>query len=121
MVIAVKIVGIIFVIMAIVYLLRPGILKRLIEFFKKGKRLYLAGLVRLALAVFFLLAALKCKHPWIIGILGVIILITGLIIFVMKLEKLKAILEWYQRRSDWVLRLIALIALAIGVTIIYSA
>ncbi|MFC1738644.1 hypothetical protein ACFL1G_06315 [Planctomycetota bacterium] len=121
MVIAVKIVGIIFVIMAIVYLLRPGILKRLIEFFKKRKRLYFAGLLRLVLAVFFLLTARECKFPWVIGILGVIILIAGLIIFIMKIEKLKAILEWYQKQPDLLLRLIALIVLAIGATIIFSA
>jgi hypothetical protein len=40
-----------FSLMGIAYLLRPEIVKKLMGFFKKGKRIYLAGLIRFALAV----------------------------------------------------------------------
>ena len=49
----IKIIGIVFVVIAIVYFLRPDVMKWLMEFFKQGKRLYFAGLIRFALAIVF--------------------------------------------------------------------
>jgi hypothetical protein len=50
-VIVIKSLGMLFSLMGIAYLLRPEIVKKLMGFFKKGKRIYLAGLIRFALAV----------------------------------------------------------------------
>lgn len=113
--------GIVIVVVGIVYLLRPDVMKWLIEFFKQGKRIYLAGLIRLALAVIFLLGARECKHFWVIFAFGILFLIGGLLIFILGPEKLRRILDWYQKQSALLLRVIAVIVLAIGAIIIYSA
>ena len=117
----IKIVGIVILIAAIVYLLKPGVMKWLLEFFKKGKRIYFAGLIRFALAVVFLVAARECKHSWVIFAFGILFIISGLLIFILGLEKLKSIIDWYQKQSVLLLRVVAVIALAIGAVIIYSA
>ncbi len=117
----IKIVGIVIVFVAIVYLLKPGIMRRIMEFFKKGKRMYFAGLIRFALAIVFLLGANECKMPWVIIAFGILFIISGLLIFMMGAEKLKAMIEWYQKQSALLLRVIAVITLAFGVIIIYSA
>jgi len=119
--IVVKIVGIAIVFVGVVYLLKPRILNRLMEFFKKGKRIYFAGLIRLTLAIVFLLAARECDITWVIAAFGILFLISGLLIFMLGLERLKAILDWWQEQSVLLLRVIAVIALAIGAVIIYSA
>jgi len=116
----IKIVGIVILIAAIVYLLKPDVMKWLLEFFKKGKRIYFAGLIRLVLAVVFLLGARECDITWVIAAFGILFLISGLSIFMLGLEKLKAILDWYQKKSALFLRVIALIALAIGAAIIWA-
>jgi len=113
--------GIVIVVVGIVYLLRPDVMKWLIEFLKQGKRIYLAGLIRLALAVIFLLGARECKHFWVILAFGILFLIGGLLIFILGPEKLRRILDWYQKQSVLLLRVLAVIALAIGAIIIYSA
>lgn len=113
--------GIVIVVVGIVYLLRPDVMKWLIEFFKQGKRIYFAGLIRLALAVIFLLSARECKHFWVIFAFGILFLIGGLLIFILGPEKFRRILDWYQKQSALLLRVIAVIALAIGAIIIYSA
>ena len=113
--------GIFFCIIGIVYLLRPDVMKWLLEFFKKGKRMYFAGLIRFVLAVVFLLAAGDCKMPWLIIVFGVLFIIGGLLIFILGLEKLKSIIDWYQKQSVLLLRVVAVIALALGGVIIYSA
>ena len=119
--IVVKIVGIVVVFIGIVYLLKPGVLKSFIGFFKKGKRIYFVGLIRFVLAVIFLLAANRCKMPWVIIVFGILFMISGLLIFILRAERLKSILDWWQRQSPLLLRLMGLITLAVGAAIIYSS
>ena len=105
----------------ILFLVRPDFLKPVLQFFRKGKRLYLVSLVRIILAVIFFLAAQQCRIPWVIILFGVIMLISGILGFVMKLETAKDMLSWWEEKSPTTIRIIGLIALAIGAIIIYSA
>jgi len=113
--------GIFIVVVGIVYLLKPEVMKWLIEFFKQGKRIYIAGLIRLALAVIFLLGARECKYFWVILAFGILFLIGGLLIFILGPEKIRRIFGWWEKQSVLLLRVMALIALAIGAIIIFSA
>jgi len=117
----IKSLGMVFALVGIVYLLRPDVLKWLMEFFKKGKRIYFAGLLRFALAVVFLVGARECKYSWVILVFGILFLIGGLLIFLLGPEKVRRILDWYQGQSTLVFRVIALIVLAVGVVVIFSA
>jgi hypothetical protein len=117
----VKIVGIVIVFLAVLTFLKPDIMKRILKFFKQGKRVYFAGLVRLILAVVFLLAARECDITWVIIVFGILFLISGLSIFMIGAEKLKPVLDWFQNKSALFLRVMAVIILAIGAIIIYSA
>ena len=117
----VKIAGIVIAAAGIVYLLKPDVMKFLMEFFKQGKRIYFAGLLRLVLAVIFFLGARECDITWVIVVFGILFLIGGLLIFILGPEKIRRILDWYQKQSVLFLRLLAVIALAIGAIIIYCA
>ena len=117
----IKIIGIVIVFIAIIYLLKPQIIKRMIEFFKHGRRVYLAGLMRFALAVVFLVGATDCQRPGVIIAFGILFIISGLLIFTLKLEKIKAMFDWWQNQSLLLLRVVAVIVLVIGAVIIYSA
>lgn len=113
--------GILFALVGIVYLLRPDVMKWLMEFFKQGKRIYFVGVIRFALAVVFLIGARECKHFWVIFVFGILFIIGGLLIFILGSEKTKRMIEWWQKRSVVLLRVMAVITLAIGAVIIYSA
>ncbi len=113
--------GIVFAVVGIVYLLKPNVMKWLMGFFKQGKRIYFAGLIRFALAIVFLVGALKCKYPKVIIAFGILFIIGGLLIFVLGPEKIRRILDWYQKQPVLILRVIAVIALAVGLIIIFSA
>ncbi|MFZ0033612.1 MAG: DUF2065 family protein [Sedimentisphaerales bacterium] len=117
----IRIIGIVFVFMTIVYLLKPDIMKRLMEFFKQGKRMYFAALIRFVLAIVFLLAARQCSRFWIIFAFGVLFIISGLLIFILGPEKVKSYINWWQKQPLVLLRIMALVGLAIGAIIIYSA
>lgn len=117
----ITIVGIVFIALGIFLVVKPVVLKRMWKFFIKGKRLYLAGLLRFTLAVIFLIGAGECKNTPLIIVFGIIFLISGLLIFMIRLEKLKSIIGWWQNRSIAFLRIPALILLAIGIIIVCSA
>ena len=119
--IVIRIIGIVFVFTTIVYFLKPNIMKRLIEFFKQGRRMYFAALIRFVLAIVFLLAARQCSRFWIIFAFGVLFIISGLLIFILGPEKVKAYINWWQKQPVVLLRVMALVGLAIGAIIIYSA
>lgn len=113
--------GIIFVLVGVLYLLKPDFMKSIMEFFKKGKRLYLAGVIRFVLAVIFLLGARECDITWVIVVFGILFIIGGLLIFTLGLERLKSIIDWWQKQSVLLLRVIALVTVAVGAIVIYCA
>ena len=117
----IKIIGIVFVAIGVVYILKPSVMKRLFEFFKKGNRLYVAVPIRLGLAVVFLMGARECRQFWVIFVLGIILLISGILVLVLGPKKLVPIIEWFQGQSEILQRFVALIVLAVGVVIIISA
>ena len=86
--IIVKIVGILIVLIGIVFLLKPGVMKRLMEFIKKGKRVYFAAVIRFTLAIIFLLGAGECYQKWIIAAFGILFLISGLLILILGPERI---------------------------------
>jgi uncharacterized protein YjeT (DUF2065 family) len=117
----IKIIGVVFVLTAVLYFLKPEVLKTIMEFFKQGKRIYIAGLIRFVLAIVFLLGARECGVTWIIVTFGILFLIGGLLIFILGPAKLRSMIDWWQKRSVLLLRVIALITMAIGAVIIYAA
>lgn len=118
---AIQIIGIVIVAIGVVYILKPSVMKRLFEFFKKGNRLYVAAPIRLALAIVFLVGAGECKQPWVIIAIGILLLISGILVIVLGPKKLVPMIEWFQGQSEILQRVLALIALAVGVVIIISA
>jgi uncharacterized protein YjeT (DUF2065 family) len=120
-VIVIKLLGIVIALMGVAYLLRPEIMKRLIGFFKKGKRMYFPGLVRLVLAVIFLVGAGQCRYFGCIVAFGILFLLSGLLIFVLGPAKIRGVLDWYQKQPTFVFRVIAVVVTAVGVVIVFSA
>ena len=121
MAIVIQIFGIVIVAIGITYIIKPSVMNRIIEFFKKGNRLYIAAPVRLAFAVVFLVGAGECKYFWVILAIGILFLITGILVLVLGPKKLTPMLEWWLKQPTLLLRLMALITVAFGIVIIISA
>ena len=89
--VVIKSVGVIFILLGIAYIIKPGILKWLMRFMKKGGRIYMGALLRFALAVVFLLGAGECNNKWIIAAFGILFLLGGLLIIVMTPKRIRPI------------------------------
>ncbi|UCH12304.1 MAG: hypothetical protein JSW18_05680 [Candidatus Omnitrophota bacterium] len=121
MVILVRLFGIVIVVMGIIFLLNPKALKQYIAFWRQQKRLYVGGILSLLFAVIFLLGASQCRLAWVIVIFGIWALIKGVLLFTLGQKRLNAYLDWWLGRPISIVRLLGIVALALGILIIYSA
>jgi uncharacterized protein YjeT (DUF2065 family) len=121
MALIIKIIGSYITAMGLVFLLKPGLQRTITQFFAADSRLYLAALVRFALAVIFLLGAKECDSTRIIAAFGIIFLLSGLLIFILGIEKARSILSWLLEQPVFILRIIATIVLIVGLIIVFSA
>jgi len=121
MILLVKLIGILMLCMGVIYILNPALMKKMISFWKQDKRVYAGGLLRLLFGVIFLWSAAQAKLPAVIYVLGILMLLGGVFIFIMRLEKIKRMLDWWDKKPDSISRLIAILILAIGALVIYSA
>ncbi|MFC1666295.1 hypothetical protein ACFL0P_00295 [Candidatus Omnitrophota bacterium] len=117
----VKFIGIFMTSMGIVYALSPETTKRFIAFWKQGKRLYIGAILNILFGVIFLLAASRCRVVGVVLTMGVLSLAKGVVILMFGLEKMKTRLNWWDKRSSLVLRLVGLLTITIGTLLIYSA
>lgn len=121
MVILVKFLGIFIVVFGVVYLLNPNIIKPYIAFWKRGKRLYMGGALSLLIGIILLLAAPQCRISWFVALFGILALIKGIALLVIKQEKAVAMINWWAERPVGFLRAHALFALLVGALLIYCA
>jgi uncharacterized protein YjeT (DUF2065 family) len=119
--IIIKGIGIIFVLIGFVFMVWPGVMKWLINFIKRGKRIYFAALLRFVLAVIFLLGAEQCTRKLVIAAFGILFLLAGLLIIILGPEKIRRILDWYNNQSLLIFRIIAVVPMILGAVIIFSA
>ncbi|MBN1871647.1 MAG: hypothetical protein JW800_03645 [Candidatus Omnitrophica bacterium] len=120
MLVIARLLGIVILLMGISILFNPVIMKNLITFWEKGKRIYAAGVLRLIFGVIFLLIASQSRKPIIVTIIGLLFLIGGIIIFGLGEKKVKAILKKYQETPALTCRILSLIAVVIGAVIVMS-
>ncbi len=117
----IQIIGIAMFLAGILFLVKPQIIKQIITFLQKGYRIYFVGMLRIALAIVFLLGARHCGMTRVIVVLAILFLLSGLSIFMLGSGKIHRILQWYLRQPSFFLRILSLIPLILGGLIIYAA
>lgn len=120
MILLIKLIAIAIAGMGLWVLLNPEAMRRMLAFWGEGNRLYLAGVIRIFFAAILLGGASQCRSSGVVIVLGVLFLIGGISIFVLKPEKLKSILRWWYERPLWFCRLLALLPLGIALLLIYA-
>lgn len=121
MAIAVKAIGIFIAAMGLIFILTPRGIKKTFEFFARGKKVYLIGLLRIIFGIIFLIAASQCRWSEVIRVLGIFFIIAGSFIFILGIRKVKSVIEYWRQKPLLILRFLSLFALAFGILIIYAA
>jgi hypothetical protein len=119
--ILVKVVGIIIIAVAIILIVRTEVLEKFIKYIlDEDKMIYFGGVIRLIIGAFLLLAASQCKIPLLILVLGIIILASGILVFLLGTDRVKKALGWILERPPIIKRLIPVIALLFGALLAYG-
>ncbi len=119
--ILIKSLGIVLALIAVVYMLRPDMAKRLMLFFQKGRRIYFDGVINFALAAVFFIGARDCRYPLVIFICGIVFMLEGFLIFSFGPKRTSPILEWSREQSEGLFQFVGLILGAVGVATFLSA
>ena len=109
------------VVMGVIFLINPKTFKQYISFWKKEKRLKIGGIVAILFGSIFLMAASQCRIAGIITVLGLWSIIKGIFLLILNQKKLFTCFDWWLNKPMSTIRFLGLIALFLGVLLIYSA
>jgi uncharacterized protein YjeT (DUF2065 family) len=117
----VKLIGIVMVAAGVVYFVKPVLIKKTADFIMKEKWIYVCGIVSFIIGIIFLRAASLCAIKWLVILLGIIAIIKGILVFVLGQQKIKSLIGKWMSKPVNTWRTLAIIKIAVGVIIIYSA
>lgn len=118
--ITVWIIGALIVFEAVVLLVKPDLYRKLIKLLARGRLMYIPAALVIVFGVIFLVYARACNIPWLIIVFGLIMLAKGIWLFAVKIDNVRATMQWLQERGDTTLRILGILALAIGAVILYA-
>ena len=120
MVVLVRLFGIVMAIFGVIFLVSPGHYKEYITFWTKKGRIRIGAILSILISIIMLLAASQCRWSGFVALIGIMALIKGIVLFVMGPKKLVSKMEWWMARPPATLRLLAVVALLIGILLIYA-
>ncbi len=118
--ITVWIIGALIVFEAVVLLIKPEFYRKVIKLLARGRLMYIPAALAIVFGVIFLVYAMDCNIPWLIIVFGLIMLAKGIWLFAVKIDNVRATMQWLQERGDTTLRILGILALAIGAVILYA-
>ena len=117
MVILAKLVGLLIMVLGLTIFASPHLTQKLFDFFKEGKRIYYAGVIRTLVGLLLFFCVPRSAVPLAAIALGLMFLVSGIVVFAVDVEKLKAFLASYSEMPGLVIRLLGLVAASFGILI----
>ena len=121
MILIVNIMGVVMSLVGLTFLFKPSLMKKFVSFMKGTKKIYMIGILRLALGVIFIIAAPQANYAPVIMAIGILMVSSGILVFGLGLKRATAIMEWFLKMPDSNARLIAIVPILLGVLILFSA
>lgn len=116
----IKTIGILFIALGIIFIVRPLLVRKIIDFAKVGKRIYIGGVVRLMIGALLLVATPRALVPAIPGIIGALMVVSGILVFVLGFPRMFAMLDWFYALPENRMRFLPGITVLLGILLIYS-
>lgn len=120
MCVLIKLIGIYLIAIGVVVLFTPKAYNKILKFFRKEKRVYIAGILRIFLGILFLSAAQQSRLKIFLVVIGILTVIGGILIFVPKQKKLQEMIDWFDKIPSIFIRLWGIVAIILGALLIYS-
>lgn len=117
MLIIVKLTGVVIAGFGLAIFSSPEFSHKVFNFFKEGKRIYYAGVVRAILGLLILFEASASRVPIAAISLGLMFLVSGIAVFASDIEKIKIFIQHYSEMPPMVIRLLGLVAATFGMLV----
>jgi hypothetical protein len=83
-------------------------------------RFYVTAITRIVVGVIFIFAAQRCRIPWLIYVIGILVLLSGIVLFFLGAGRLDEIVHWFAARSDLCIRLAYVVDTLFGLLLVYA-
>ncbi len=114
-------IGLFIAVMSVAFVTEPALMRKVMAFMKVGIRCYIAGVVRIILGGLLLYACREASFFWIPLAVGALMVISGALVFILGLTRVRAYIGWWEMKSDNALRAAPAFGGLIGVLLVYSA
>mgnify|MGYP000109070267 CR=1 FL=1 len=113
------IVGVLTALCGVLAIFKPNWMKAYIRFISRGRLFYGVIALKIVIGILFLIFARECKLPWAIIAVGILSAVGAAVFGLLPVIKIKAYLNWWQIRPDWMYRVWGILAIAFGLLIMY--
>ena len=114
-------IGLIIIVIGLAVLVKPARLKDRLYILLEKDWFRMVAVLRVTLGVLFLFAAGGTRSPIFVSVMGILFISAGVLIPILGPTRLRSLAHWWLKRRDLVLRLWALVALALGVVLVWVA
>ncbi|MBT3393659.1 MAG: hypothetical protein HN411_00925 [Waddliaceae bacterium] len=121
MTLLIKILGLLIVASGFVYIFSPHYLKKMVDFWIEGKRRYIAAVINVIIGILLFMAASGATIPSVIYLFAIVGLLKGFMVFAISHQSFKALITYWSEKPANFIRFMGILALALGLLLIYSA
>jgi len=118
MIALIKLIGLLIMVLGLAIFASPQFTQKIFDFFRTGKRIYYAGVIRTLVGLALFICASRSAVPLAAIALGLMFLVSGIVVFAADPEKLKTFLAAYSEMPALVIRLLGLVAASFGILIV---
>ena len=112
-------IGLIIIVIGLAVLVKPARLKDLLYILLEKDWFRMVAALRVIIGVLFLFAAGGTRSPIFVSVMGILFILAGVLIPILGRTRLRSLANWWVKRRDLVLRLWALVALALGGVLVW--
>ena len=113
--------GILIVLLGVYGIAKPVPFLRFVSRFRSPTWLNVAAIIRIALGIVLLLAAPDCRFTTALQILGVLIILAGVVLPMLKRSSVEGMMDWFIGLSLPAIRVWCVVAILFGLILIYTA
>src|SRR5262249_16823823 len=114
------VIGVLLIIQGLLGILAPDAFVRVVRLFQSPPMVYVAAVLRIAIGLVLLCAVTGSRLPMFLRIFGVLVVIGGVLTPFVGVQFAHAILAFYSSRGPVLVRLFALVSLALGFLTTYA-
>lgn len=116
-----RVIGIGIIVIGTAFTLLPQLMPKVMEFVKVGKRAYGVGVIRIIVGGLLIWCSQVATTPWVPLALGILLVISGIVIFSIGLERCHRVMGWIEARPELLRRTVTLVVAMLGAAVILAA